>query len=430
MNRKNCHKICTGVVVAACALSVVPAQAADSMFRVSGFGTVGATYFSRDDIDFAGGSGVPNGVGRTHRVGLAPDTRAGLQVVFTPMDALSVTAQVASKLTPRNNWKPTVEWGNIKYQINDEWALRAGRIVHPFFMRSDYLNARYIHTELRPAQEVYGQTPFSLSDVVEVLGTHFVGDGMISFQGGYGRLNSDTIPSLEHVRDHDRAKARNIAYFNLNYELDAWTARAGYTTAKLTYQPLAAVKGLFDPLSGISKLTGLSVGNDIRQRFETKNQRSTFLGLGIGYNDGAFLGSAEYVRVRVGKAYNSASAWSLMAGYRVGEFTPYVRLSEAKTQSRIMATGVAAQLTPIIGPQRAAMMQGGLQKVADATLKDQRTISAGVRWDFRKNMALKAQYDYIKPLSPSNVGFLMSPSPEYKPRDGGHAVSLAVDFIF
>ena len=415
-------------VIAAGVLCAMPAMA-DGL-QLSGFGTLGATYFSRSDADFIGGVGSQSGVGRSGRLGLSPETRGGVQLSYEPINRLTFTVQAVSKLTPRDNWTPSIEWANVKYQFNDSYAVRLGRIGFPFFMMSDYLNARYAHTALRPAQEVYGQIPASAAEVVELLANWNVGDGMLSFQGGFGRMKADGTPSLPSVRDHDDLTVKHIGYINLNYETGPWTFRVGYTVGDLTYKLLAAEMGIYDPLSQISALTGSPVPQQIRERYEIKDLGASFVGVGANYDDGSWVGNAEYVQVNAGQTYNSARAWALLAGRRVGQFTPYVRYSESSSIDRIMIDDVATQLTPIIGAQGAAGMQAALQGVADATLRDQRTFSVGTRWDFRKNMALKAQYDYVMPKSPGYSGYLVNVADNYPPQGKGHAVAVALDFIF
>ncbi len=417
-------------VIAAGVLCAMPAMADD--FQISGFGTLGATYFSRGDADFTGGAGMQSGVGRSGRLGLGPETRGGLQLRYAPTNRLTFTVQALSKLTPRDDWRPSIEWANVKYQFNDTYAVRLGRIGHPFFMMSDYVNARYAQTALRPAQEVYGQSAsFSHSDVVELLANWDVSDGMLSFQGGFGQAKAATVPSMPAVRDHDEAEVKKIAYINLNYETGPWTLRAGYTHGNLTFVPLIAQRELFDAMTNLSMLTGSPVPQQIRERFETKDQSTGFFGIGANYDDGTWVGNAEYVQVSVGKGYNSSRGWTLLAGRRIGQFTPYVRYSESDTIDRIMSDGVADQLTPLIGPQRAYVAQATIQAVLDATAtKDQRTFSVGTRWDFRKNMALKAQYDYVMPQYPSKSGYLVNVAPNYPQQGKGHAVAVALDFIF
>jgi len=409
-------------------LCVLSAQAQETpAWKISGFGTAAATYFTRSDADFTGGSGaVPDGAGRTKPVSLEPDSKAGLQVRYTPTQALELTLQAISKHNPKDTWTPTLEWANVKYTFNENFALRVGRIGHPFFMISDYRQVNYTNTALRPSQEVYNQVPMSASDVIEGLFRFSMGGGQLGVRAGIGRIDADATATLPTERDHDLIRVRDMGFLNLNYEIDALTIRAGYTQGNITYDALGAQRRLFDPLSAIPSATARAV----RDRYRISNAKSSFSGIGAIYDPGDYIISTEYVMLRSEKGYNNADAWTILGGYRVGQFTPYISYGSAKARNRILTDGVAAELTPIVGPTSAARLQAGLQAYADASLHDQNTISVGVRWDFYKNLALKAQFDHVNVKSPSPSGFLRNTSSSYPATGGGNVLAVALDFIF
>ena len=136
--------------------------------------------------------------------------------------------------------------------------------------------------------------------------------------------------------------------------------------------------------------------------------------------------------LRSEKGYNDADAWTALTGYRIGQFTPFISYGTAKARNRIRVTEVTAELTPIVGAANAARFQAGLQAYADASLHDQSTYSIGTRWDFYKNLALKAQFDHINVKAPSPSGFLRNTSSTYPTgaAAGGNVFAIALDFIF
>lgn len=398
-----------------------------SAWKISGFGTAAATYFTRSDADFTGSLvSVPDGAGRTKALSFEPDSKAGVQARYTPVDRLELTVQAISKHTAKDNWTPTIEWANLKYTFNENAAVRIGRIGHPFFMISDYRQVNYTNTALRPSVEVYNQVPVSASDVVEGLFRVELGGGQLGARVGIGRVNADATPTLPAERDHDLIKIRDMAFLNLTYDIGALTVRAGYTQGSITYDALAAQRRIFDPLSSIPAAAAASV----RDRYEISNARSSFSGIGAVYDPGDYILSGEYVMLRSEKGYNNADAWTALAGYRIGQVTPYVSYGIAKVRDRIRVTEVASELTPVVGAVNAARFQAGLQAYADASLHDQSTVSLGARWDFRKNVALKTQFDHINVKSPSSSGFLRNTSSTYPGAAGGNAFAVALDFIF
>ncbi len=397
-----------------------------SMFKLSGFGTAAATHFSRDDIDFAGGPRVQNGAGRTRNPSFGTDSKAGLQLNFTPMRDLEFTVQAVIKETPRGDWNPTIDWANVKYSFNENAAIRVGRIGHPFFMLSDYRQVNYVNTSLRPSVEVYNLVPLTSSNVVEGLFKFNAGPGQLSLQAGFGYINDEAIPSLKTVRDHDEVEVHKLAYFNSNYEIGPWNFRVGYTQGELDYDALALRAAVFNKLTAFGGATGAR----LRDEWEIKDAKSSFTGLGATYEAGNIVASGEYVMLRSEKAYNDSDAWNLLAGYRIGKFTPYLSYGSVRTKDRIVVSDVAPAMQPFVGPANAAALQAGIQALANNSLKDQETTSVGVRWDFYRNMALKAQYDHIRIKDPSTQGFLVNPGRTYSARSGGNVVAVSLDFVF
>jgi hypothetical protein len=59
----------------------------------------------------------------------------------------------------------------------------------------------------------------------------------------------------------------------------------------------------------------------------------------------------------------------------------------------------------------------------------QQTMSAGVRWDFAKNFAFKAQYDHID-LDDGSMGQLANYQPGFVPGGKVNVFAVSVDFVF
>jgi hypothetical protein len=62
-------------------------------------------------------------------------------------------------------------------------------------------------------------------------------------------------------------------------------------------------------------------------------------------------------------------------------------------------------------------------------LPRQNTFSAGVRWDFYKNAALKLQYDRVD-IDPGSRGTFGNVQPGFQPGGQVQLFSAAVDFVF
>src|SRR5580658_8424480 len=103
--------------------------ALDQFVTFSGFGTLGAVYSSYKQADFVGSVVQLNGAGHSGSWSVTPDSDLGGQANLSLTDALSGVVQVLSRDDASGNFKPTVEWANIKYAFTPDLAVRVGRTV-------------------------------------------------------------------------------------------------------------------------------------------------------------------------------------------------------------------------------------------------------------------------------------------------------------
>ena len=148
---------------------------------------------------------------------------------------------------------------------------------------------------------------------------------------------------------------------------------------------------------------------------------ASFTGVGLGYDRGNWVGSAEYTKRKLHTYAASTTGWAATLGYRIGKFTPYGTVSRLRRDSSnvddTIPTGV-----PQLAPLRAAVE--GL--VANSNIS-QKTQALGLRWDAWKNIDVKAQVDHITPDSGAR-GLFNNPKPGF----GGavNVYTVAVDFVF
>jgi hypothetical protein len=74
----------------------------------------------------------------------------------------------------------------------------------------------------------------------------------------------------------------------------------------------------------------------------------------------------------------------------------------------------------------------GLNAALNAILSGnpvQNTVSIGTRWDFRKNTALKLQFDHTD-IGAGSSGTLINTQPDYRPGGKLNVFSATIDFVF
>jgi hypothetical protein len=400
------NPILAAALAGACGLASSAAHA-DALswqpsYAFSGFGTIGYVQTNTDLAQFVSPG---QSAGASKDGSFNPDSKIGGQVNAKANNVFSATVQAVSKYNSAGNWKPTIEWAFLKAQVTPELAVRAGRIGLPFYMVSDYLNVNYSNLWVRPPLDVYGQVSFSHFDGADAIYQTSLGSTTLTGQVFYGETNT---PAPVRIHSHQQMG------LNLTAEFDnGITLRLGRAQGKITVDSTS-----LDGLIGILSQTPFaSVGDEL----SVTKKSASFTGAGISYDHENFVGSAEFTKRKTESYISSTTGWSMTGGYRLGKFTPYAVVSKLKVDSSNVNDTI-----PVGVPQLAALRAGVEGLLAGQNLA-QKTDSIGVRWDAYKNVAVKAQYDHIKPdggpglFEKVQAGFGTSAVSAY---------SVSVDFVF
>lgn len=377
----------------------------DSMFTFSGFGTLGVVKTDTDEARYV----LPGQLrGASKTASGEVDSKLGLQLGARFNAMFSATGQVLVKQTGDGDYKPGLEWAFVKAQVLPSLSIRAGRMGAPFFAVSDFRDVGYANLWLRPPLDVYGQVPVSRLDGADLNYQINAGPAAITLQLYGGK--SDAV--FEGVK----VKLDKMVGFNASAEFDGgFTARVGHVQGKLTVQSES-----LDQLVGLlGKTPFASVGHEM----DPKEKTSTFTGIGLGYDQGNVVAALEYTRRKTESYVPSTTGWFVSLGYRFGKFTPYLSFSELKQDSsNVNVTIPAGVAIPGVTPDLRALVNGTLESQSNR----QKTSALGVRWDFYRNLAAKAQFERITPDGPglfsaTSAAFGSTPVNVY---------SLAVDFVF
>jgi hypothetical protein len=355
---------------AVCALLCqAPAAYADeafSMFTLSGFGTLGATYSSLHTADYAGAAFEPYGAGASRNLDFADDSRLGVQLTAHFTSKLSALVQVVSHDNYDDSFTPTLEWANLNYAFTPDLNLRVGRIELPTFLTSDYREVGYANPWVRVPPELYDVVPITNSDGVDGSYRMHFGPVTNTVHLIYGESTFHAVPGPLRVQG-----TGIFGVFDTT-EYRALTTHLGYLRAHVSV-PFATGK----PVAVYSAAASL----DLERWFlQAEVARATVDGLTPGY-------VAGYAT----------------AGVHVGKFTPYVTYAVERSLDHAI---VAPNLN--IG---------------------QRSASAGVRWDFAKDLDLKVQYDHVWTPAGS-TGLFMNEQPDFRLGSGAQVVTATLDFVF
>jgi hypothetical protein len=362
------YKLKLAAAAATFALGTMPGHADNSIGQyvtLSGFGTLGEVHSDYRQADFTGEFLQPHGAGFSRSWSPTPDSDLGGQADLRIADGLTGVVQVISRDNEDGNYRPHVEWANIKYAFTSDLAVRVGRTLLPTYERSDSQNVGYALPWVRIPNEIRFSNSATHSDGVDVLYRVKTGAVIQDLQVQFGRTSEEFSGAVFHGKDLI-VLSDTVQYGNTSVHL-------AYQTMMYTYSVLPAAR--FRLASG-----------------------------GFTYDPGTWFvtGDGNYAHYDF---FGDFYAWYLSVGVRVGRFTPYL----------IYSTEDAPTSEPPSGLTR---------------LGDERTVGAGVRWDFAKNIDFKLQLQRVTIETQDAPASFNNVQPGLRVGDKANVVSLTLDFVF
>jgi hypothetical protein len=382
-------------------------------WSLSGFGSAGAAYSNNADADYVTSALRPNGVGASGRWSTDLDTRLGAQLNFTANDQWSAVLQVVSEQRLDRSYRPAVEWANIKYQAGPDLALRVGRIALPLFLAADYRKVGYALPWTRAPVEVYGTIPVTSSDGIDA--TYRFNRGALKnvTQGFFGHTIL-TLPSGSAI------EAKRLVGFTNTTEYGAASVRLSMLSANLSIDLLR------DFFNGFRQFG--PQGDMLAERYAPDHKRGTALSIGASYDPGRWFVMGELGRMQTRSLLGDTTGFYTTAGYRVGDFTPYLTLARVRADSPATDPGLNLAGFPPAAAGAGAVLNGYLNAML-GSVPAQRTIGIGTRWDCMTDVALKLQLDHVTPQDGSR-GTFSHVQPGFRSGRGVNIASAVLDFVF
>ena len=385
------------------ALSSLPLQAAagaDSAWQFSGFATAGAVYTHSDELQFARvGIDAPGG----NKVDTGPDSVLGVQAGLQFGERNAAVVQLVTRETQRGDYDPRAALAFVSHALTPELTVRAGRLRSPFFMLSDNGDINYNQTWVRPPVEVYGLNPFSDLDGIDLLHRSRIGETFVELHPYVGRSRVPVIGG-------GRARLSDLIGMRVTVEAGRLSLSAGYAQADLAvHRDSAATLDLSPQL--LARLTGS--GAD-----------ASFSSLGLQWDDGRWIVSAELARTTADAFTNSATGAYFALARRFGSLTPYVSLAKQWQDQPLV--NVAEATTDAERYLITSFNRSRNQA--------QRSLTAGVRWDVLHNAAIKAEFAHMRTDSGAHGSFIARDNDNaFAPgldHQSINLMSISVDVVF
>lgn len=370
---------------------------------IRGFGTLGVARSNDERAEFVRDLSQPDGLGR-HWSGKL-DSLLGLQANLALGDNTEAVLQGVTRYRYDGSWRPELTWAFVRHDFRPDFTVRVGRMGTEFFMQADSRNVGYANLTLRPSPDYFGPIVVSYFDGIDASLTGDTSRGLLRAKVFAGRAAEKTPFVKPFTWDLSGSR---MAGGYLDYLSGPWQFRISRSLIRFKHQqPVnAAATQAGIPFDLLAAAPELSI----------TGRHAIYDSLGVVYDEGRLQVQAQLSSIRYDSAvYEDTRAAYVVAGYRIGQFTPFV--GYARTHS-----DPARLRTPLPAP-----MAEAVRGFIAATHADQATVTLGTRWDFQRDMALKAQLDMVHGNRDSRF-----PMRDAQPGWDGrlNVFSLALDFIF
>lgn len=371
-----------------------------------GFGTLGMTRSNNENAEFIRDLSQSRGAGTQWTAKV--DSLIGLQANIDFSPSTEAVMQAVIRHHANESYQPELTWAFLRHDFSPDLSLRGGRLGTEFYMLGDSRLVGYSNLSVRPPPDFYGSLVFSYIDGMDVSATLPVAEGLLKGKlfAGQSPEKSSFAPGISWD-----LQGSTLVGGYLDYLRGPWQIRLGH--AQVRFENESPIDTLLqsngDPLFGVPYL---SLVPDMAMA----QQRAQFSSIGVVYDQGPL--NVQFMLNQIkhdSPAYTDSKAGYLQAAYRLGAVTPYLGISRSLSDVNALPTSVIPGVDAIT------------QSLVSHSFVDQHTYTLGGRWDVQKNLALKAQVDWLRG-TPMSVFLLKNTQPGW---DGNMMVfSLALDFVF
>ncbi|MGB2248812.1 MAG: hypothetical protein ACPH3N_14135 [Alcanivorax sediminis] len=316
-------------------------------------------------------------------------TRAGVQ--FNAKINEKAQAVVQLFASGEEDFDAEIQWAYLDYALTDSVSAKAGRIVAPFYMHSQYVDVGYAYPWVTPPAEVYLLAPVKTMEGMELAWSFATGPVYHRVSGFWGSSTVDAGARAGNAL----FQADDLSGINLTSRWSDWTFRAAYSGASVSVPQ--------DDLDALIPATALGLSLD--------DVYTYFAGAGLQYDNGSWFFASEVAQLSFGNWYPSSESGYVSLGKYLGKWMPLV------TWAAVYPKELDDELP---------------QMLKDGLAERQKSWTAGLRYSLTESVSLKGEYSYYYDFADEDVstsGFFVTDGSPFK-EDNPTVVRLSVDLVF
>lgn len=404
-------------------LCIAALSQAEVDHRFSGFATLGLV--SSDNPDLAFRRDISQGDGSYDGdIEWRNDSLIGGQWHSRWSTQFDTTLQLVAKDRHENNLNSSVEWAFVRYRPVDGFDLRLGRLGSDIFMLSDYRQVGYAFPWVRPPHDFYTLLSLYHFDGIDATKRFDLRQGTLNLKVFYGNSDQkypDGLRSSDSTRlDFDVSGASMI------WEQNNWKLRYSYANVKINNN---AAISLVAALNATVPLWPEAA--DWANQAITKGRDFRYHELGLGYDNNQWWIQAEVTQLRSATAIVPQSDHAYLSiGRRFDKFSLYALSGVARPKrDTIVVTSPSGYPSPIA--EQLAQLAMATERSLNGVRIHQKSLGAGVRWDFAAKMALKLQLEEFRiDKKGTNLWLRTNAGQVFTENQKSLVTSVALDVLF
>ena len=394
------------IVVSALLLSTEGSYAEEltDNLEISGFARVIGGYLSHSSRSFDG---------YTNEVSLSEQSLFAVQPSYSFNDQLSISSQfVAHTSDDRDSG---LEWAYLSYQPNSAWHLRAGKLRTPFFIYSDSYDVGYSYPWVTAPVQVYNNYLFSNFNGASASYYHAGNTLALNLEAYYGYYEGDLF--LAGSKVDVKTEVEDLTGIVATINRNNLSLRMSYHQAhnKTEIPNVSQLR---------SQLSALGYTDSARSLESSGNVYA--LQTSLSYDTLNSFYKAEWVNIVTGfEIAPEITGYYLMAGRVINDWTLHATYSRSEYSDVKMSNELP--MPPTGSAQQDALSTAYYQVFDSSPNGTLESYTLGTRWDFRINMALKAEATLLQE-SRSRSGFFMNSAND--PTENAYLYQVAWEWIF
>lgn len=423
-------RLLLGTLLGALALS--PARAAD--WRTSGYATVGSTHVRSDTA-----RGFARDQTQSQPEDWEVDSRLGLQLdgEFSPRFGLTTQLLLRPRV-PGTSAAESVEWAFLHWTPTPDWKLRLGRTSPDLFLFADVRSVGIAYPWVRPSQEFYAWMPVQSIDGLDITRSWTQGDATWRLKLGAGH-GMARVAAQDSGTPGD-AQADGLRLLTLTRETPTQRLKLSYTRTTLDLSRAPVLVELDRALAQLVALTQpvlpvLAAEAERLRLAQSVRSRAQYLALGLqqDWNDWQLI--AEWSRSWGPARLGNGQRHMLSLARRWDALTLYATLGRSRMTEPPAQPPLhwAAQLAPLVGPERAAqatLLGVATTRTGNLGRADQRSAGFGARWDLSPTLALKAQWERVNVAADGRALWRLRDGADGRRAFRADVLSLSLDTSF